>query len=72
MLKMASVQDYSGHKFWKCIDCDYKKQSKADVFKHVERRHIDLQVSCTLCASVCGSRQELKAHMKLKHSNHYQ
>ena len=71
MSKMGPVQDFNGHRFWQCHDCDYKKPSKADVFKHVERRHVELQVSCTLCSTVCGSRQELKAHIKSKHKNQF-
>ena len=67
MSKMGPVQDIHGHRFWQCHDCEYKKPSKADVFKHVERRHVELQVSCTMCSTVCGSRQELKAHTKSKH-----
>ena len=71
MSKMGPVQDFNGHRFWQCHDCDYKKPSKADVFKHVERRHVQLQASCTFCSTVCGSRQELKAHMKSKHKNQF-
>jgi len=65
--KMSVIQDYHGHKFWQCSECDYRKKSKADVFKHVERRHVEIQVSCHLCSQVYGSRFELKAHMKFKH-----
>ena len=65
--KMSVIQDYHGHKFWQCSECDYRKKSKADVFKHVERRHVEIQVSCHLCSQVYGSRFELKTHMKFKH-----
>ena len=64
---MVAVQDDHGHKFWSCTDCDYMKRSKGDVFKHVERKHVELEVHCNYCHLVYKSRPELLTHVKAKH-----
>ena len=65
--KMVAVQDNQGLKYWSCNDCDYMKRSKGDVFKHVERKHVDLEVHCVYCHLVYKSRPELLTHVKAKH-----
>ena len=66
--KMDYYQDANGHKIWQCKECHYN-QSKSKVFKHIERKHVELQVNCLNCNLVYSSREELKAHMKAKHNN---
>ena len=66
--KMDYYQDTNGHKIWQCKECHYN-QSKSKVFKHIERKHVELQVNCLNCNLVYSSREELKAHMKAKHNN---
>ena len=65
--KMVAVQDNQGLKYWSCNDCNYMKRSKGDVFKHVERKHVDLEVHCVYCHLVYKSRPELLTHVKAKH-----
>ena len=65
--KMSPCVDEKGMKLWQCNDCGYARERKSDVSKHVERRHIEMQVQCDICNSVFSSRQSLKEHMKYKH-----
>ena len=68
LAKMIKIRDIiSGQRFWKCADCDYSKRLKGDVFKHVERKHINITVACNMCELSYNSRQELKTHIKSKH-----
>merc|ERR1719273_1255136 len=60
-----------GKKLWQCSDCDYVRERKSDLTKHIERRHSDLGVSCEICSSVHSSRQDLKVHMKNVHYYSY-
>jgi len=67
MSKMSKIQDAMGQRLWQCNECDYAKKLKGDVFKHVERKHVDITVTCNVCSLAYSSRQELKTHIKLKH-----
>ena len=64
---MSQAVDERGMKLWQCIDCGYARERKSDVTKHVERRHIEMQVSCDLCHAIFSSRTSLKDHVKYKH-----
>ena len=65
--KMSQAVDERGMKLWQCNDCGYARERKSDVTKHVERRHIEMQVACDLCNAIFSSRQSLKEHAKYKH-----
>ena len=65
--KMSQTQDTSGMKLWQCEECGYARERKSDVFKHIERRHIDVQVSCQYCDAVFTNRLSLKEHLKFRH-----
>ena len=68
LAKMIKIRDIiTGQRLWKCSECDYSKRLKGDVFKHVERKHINITVACDMCALSYNSRQELKTHIKSKH-----
>ena len=56
-----------GSKRWSCEDCDYSTPYKQDMKKHVERRHIDMHITCPKCSTNVGSRYELKTHMRERH-----
>lgn len=65
--KMSQAVDERGMKLWQCNDCGYARERKSDVTKHVERRHIEVQVVCELCNANFSSRVQLKEHTKYKH-----
>ena len=64
---MFQAVDERGMKLWQCSDCGYARERKSDVTKHVERRHIEMHVTCELCDAIFTSRQALKDHAKYKH-----
>ena len=65
--KMAQTVDEAGNKLWQCTDCGHARERKSDIQRHVERKHIEMQVVCNLCSVVFSSRLSLKEHMKYKH-----
>ena len=65
--KMSQAVDERGMKLWQCNDCGYARERKSDVTKHVERRHIEMQVVCEICNAIFSSRVQLKEHTKYKH-----
>ena len=62
--KLVQHTDEHGRKVWMCTQCDYVKAHKHDVMKHVERKHLNLQIPCHVCSTLCKSRNDLKSHMK--------
>ena len=67
MAKMAQTVDEAGNKLWQCTDCGHARERKSDIQRHVERKHIEMQVACNLCGVVFSTRLSLKEHMKYKH-----
>jgi len=63
MDKIMPIMDDTGKRMWACTVCDYTRKLKNDVVKHVERRHLDLQLICTICKSSFKSRNDLKLHV---------
>ena len=45
LTKMSPTQDTNGMKLWQCNDCGYTRERKSDVKRHIEYKHVDLQVS---------------------------
>ncbi len=65
--KMTQAVDEEGNKLWQCNECGYARERKSDIRRHVERKHIEMQVACNLCSMVFSTRLSLKEHMKYKH-----
>lgn len=63
MDKIMPIMDDNGKRMWACTVCDYTRKLKNDVVKHVERRHLDLQLICSICNSSFKSRNDLKLHV---------
>ena len=63
MDKVLVNTDDMGRRMWSCGVCDYSRKLKNDVVKHVERRHLNLELFCSLCPSSFKSRNDLKVHM---------
>ena len=50
-------------KVWQCTDCDYKSTNKANVYKHVESKHVPPQYySCEICSKVCKGINSYNVH----------
>ena len=56
-----------GGKVWHCDDCGYVRERKSDIVRHIERKHIDMQVACEYCETLFANRYALKNHLKSKH-----
>ena len=54
---------------WNCTECDYSTTCKPDMTNHVEARHIDSSVTCTICGIETKTRKSLKMHMFRRHKN---
>ena len=62
--KILLTNDEAGRKQWVCVECNYHQKLKNDVVKHVERRHLNLKLACSMCQHVTNSRSDLKTHMR--------
>ena len=54
----------SGRRIWVCVECNYHQKLKSDVVKHIERRHLNLKLSCSMCPHTTNSRSDLRSHMR--------
>ena len=45
----------------------YVRERKSDIVRHIERKHIDMQVACEYCETLFANRYALKNHLKSKH-----
>ena len=62
--KMMKFKDETGLTRWQCTDCQYIAKDKSNVFKHIERVHLNLSYSCPICGALFRSRANLTIHMK--------
>lgn len=65
---MKRLKDESNLSYWSCAECEYSSKKSSDVFKHVERVHLDLNYICPLCLVNCKSKTDLRTHCKKVHS----
>ena len=66
---MTATQDHlNGQKLWQCNVCLYTKRFKSHVVKHIERKHVKISMTCHICHLVCGTREQLKSHLKFQHN----
>ena len=52
--------------YW-CNQCGYSAQSKIDVVRHIEARHLDLRLQCKFCAAVLKTKRNLQRHIRNNH-----
>ena len=62
--KMLETQDADGWKLWKCSDCDYTNKKTSHLYRHIERRHFSVTLSCEFCAQTFTCSQALATHQK--------
>ena len=62
--KMLETQDADGWKLWKCSDCDYTNKKTSHLYRHIERRHFLVTLSCEFCAQTFTCSQALATHQK--------
>jgi len=66
--KMYESVDVAGKRLWQCAECDYARNKKDHVTKHVEQKHSGLQFQCEFCQAVFHRRDTYRDHIKKKHS----
>lgn len=67
--KMKRFKDHNNLSFWTCIECEYTSKKSSDVFKHVERVHLDLNYFCPICPITFKSKTDLRVHCKKIHQS---
>ncbi|XP_023320020.1 protein tramtrack, beta isoform isoform X32 [Eurytemora carolleeae] len=50
---------------WSCTECGYFSTKTTNLYKHIERRHLFLSVSCNVCNKTFRSRDDLNVHMRI-------
>jgi len=66
--KMYERVDLLGKRLWQCAECDYARNKKDHVTKHVEQKHSGLQFQCEICQAIFHRRDTYRDHMKKKHT----
>ena len=52
---------------WQCNYCDYQSKIKCNMQQHIESHHVAVQYQCSLCDTVCPSKNALAKHKARKH-----
>ena len=57
-------------KLWRCIECGKTATGKSDVTRHIEAIHLQGHPGfvCQLCGEAVKTRNAMRQHRKLKHS----
>ena len=50
-----------------CTICGYGSAALTDVHRHIEAKHLDLQIPCKFCHKICKTRLNLTRHLKKFH-----
>lgn len=58
-----------GERLWQCTDCNYSHKKTTNVIDHIEAKHFDERVFCTLCNTSFSTRNYLRKHMKHRHDD---
>jgi len=66
--KMYESVDVAGKRLWQCAECDYARNKKDHVTKHVEQKHSGLQFQCEFCQAIFHRRDTYRDHIKKKHN----
>ena len=66
--KITQSLDEEGKKIWICLECNYRQKLRKDVVKHIERKHMNLSISCNYCDASMTSRISLRNHIRINHS----
>jgi len=62
--KMREVQDEGGFKLWQCSDCPYSNKKTSHLYRHIERKHFTVTLSCEFCSQTFNCKETLATHKK--------
>ena len=55
---------------FRCTDCEYQSNRRANVARHVEGHHItNISIACAYCSQMFASSNALNTHVSRKHRN---
>ena len=63
--KMVETVDNAGKKIWSCSLCGYISNKTTNMYKHIERKHLNVNLYCEVCNRVFKSRDDLNVHKRL-------
>ena len=52
-------------------DCDYTVRDKGSLYRHVEKKHLNILYNCDFCDHVTGLKASLKTHKLRKHPDQF-
>ena len=61
---MVESKDAGGYKVWQCADCDYSNKKTSHIYRHIERNHFSVALSCDICAQIFNCKETLAGHRK--------
>ena len=65
LVKSKMIKDSWG---WYCTECGMKSTNKANVYKHVESKHVPTQYyTCEICSKVCRGLNSYNVHYSRNH-----
>ena len=64
--RLDSLIRKEGSQAW-CVSCGYTSRTYIDVERHVEARHLSLELPCHFCAKIFTTRLNLQRHIKKHH-----
>jgi Zn-finger protein len=62
--KMTESQDSGGYKVWQCTDCNYRNKKTSHLYRHIERKHFSVALSCDLCSLTFNCKETFATHRK--------
>eukprot|EP00093_Oithona_nana_P011683 11683.XXX_701324_705092_1 [CDS] Oithona nana genome sequencing. len=65
--RLESLIQKQGTQSW-CSACGYTSRTQIDVERHVEARHLQLELHCHFCIKIFTTRLNLQRHMRKHHT----
>jgi len=62
--KMREGKDNGGYKVWQCTDCPYSNKKTSHLYRHIERKHFSVSLSCEFCSQTFNCKETLATHKK--------
>jgi hypothetical protein len=74
--KITACWSAEGRKYWQCAVCRYMSWKTCDIrkyveWKHVERKHLELQLACFFCPARLSCRYERRKRVREQHPEQY-
>jgi len=64
--KAQTGQDLNGSMIWQCRECEYQHKKNSNVFRHIQRKHVNF---CAPCGIMFQTGEDFKHHKRTGHGN---